>query len=196
MRSESPSFRLARQMNLQALVPGIVGAIVGVLGWLAVGLYIQRRQFVRQARNAARAVYFEVDVNRLSIDLALRYGSFTPLGRSSFERLLPELATILGVSELRAIAAAYMGHAGYQQISSERDLPRDLRETALHGVLAAHDRALEVLSRAAFSNADARTLLEASPHETRSDGTPVQPAPIAPADRRPSPRDAAAKEGG
>jgi len=57
-------------MNLQALIPGIIGAIVGVVGWLAVGLFIQRRQFVRQARNAARAVYFEVDVNRLSVDLA------------------------------------------------------------------------------------------------------------------------------
>ena len=178
-------------MNLQALIPGIVGATVGVIGWLAVGLFIQRRQFVRQARNAARAVYFEVDVNRLSVDLALRHGSFTPLGRSSFERLLPELATILGVSDLRTITAAYMGHAGYQQMSTEHDLPREVRKTALQGVLAAHDRALDVLRRGAFSDAEARVLLDASPT-----GTPADTVAITPADRRPSPRDTAANEGG
>jgi hypothetical protein len=183
-------------MNLQALIPGIIGAIVGVVGWLAVGLFIQRRQFVRQARNAARAVYFEVDVNRLSVDLALQFGSFTPLGRSSFERLLPELATILRVDDLRTIAAAYMGHAGYQQMATEHDLPREVRKAALQGVLAAHDRALDVLRRGAFSNAEARSLLGAPPDATRPDGVPPDTAAIAPADRRPSPRDAAAKEGG
>jgi hypothetical protein len=30
---------------------------VGVMDWLVVGIYIQRRQFRSQARNAAKAVY-------------------------------------------------------------------------------------------------------------------------------------------
>lgn len=49
-------------MEWRDLLPGIIGSFVGVMGWLLVGLYIQRRQFVRQARNAAKAVYFELDV--------------------------------------------------------------------------------------------------------------------------------------
>ena len=82
-------------MDVDRFLPGVIGAFVGVVGWLLVGLYIQRRQFVRQARNAARAVYFEVDVNRMNVEVARDYGSFTPLSRSSFDRLLPELATVM-----------------------------------------------------------------------------------------------------
>ncbi len=74
-------------MELEQLVPGIIGAFVGVIGWLFVGVYIQRRQFMSQARNAARAVYFEVDVNRVAVTVARDFGSFTPLDRTSFERL-------------------------------------------------------------------------------------------------------------
>ncbi len=95
-------------MDFEKLIPGIIGAFVGVVGWLLVGLYIQRRQFVRQARNAARAVYFELDVNRLGVEVARDFGSFTLLNRSSFERLLPELAMLLPPGELRTIVAAYM----------------------------------------------------------------------------------------
>jgi len=50
-------------MDWRDLPPGIIGSFVGVMRWLLVGLYIQRRQFVRQARNAAKAVYFELDVH-------------------------------------------------------------------------------------------------------------------------------------
>ena len=57
-------------MELRDLLPGIIGSFVGVTGWLLVGLYIQRRQFMRQARNAAKAVYFELDVNRSAIEVA------------------------------------------------------------------------------------------------------------------------------
>ena len=145
-------------MNLDLLVPGIVGAIVGVVGWLLVGLYIQRRLFVRQARNAGRAVYFELDMNRLKVDLALEYGAFTPLGRSSFERLLPELATWLDPDELRTIVAAYMAHAGYDQAGSDTDLPADVRRQALTGIMAAQRRAIELLRRRAFSAAEVRRL--------------------------------------
>ena len=34
------------------LIVGITGAIVGVIGWLCVGIYIQRREVRRRARNA------------------------------------------------------------------------------------------------------------------------------------------------
>src|SRR2546430_13176164 len=69
-------------MDVDRFLPGVIGAFVGVLGWLLVGLYIQRRQFVRQARNAARAVYFEVDVNRMNVEVARDYGSVSPFSRS------------------------------------------------------------------------------------------------------------------
>ena len=37
-----------------------------MVGWLLVGVYMQRRQFARQAMNAGRAVYFELLINRMS----------------------------------------------------------------------------------------------------------------------------------
>jgi len=43
-------------MDWSDLLPGIIGSFVGVMGWLIVGLYIQRRQIVRQARNAAKGL--------------------------------------------------------------------------------------------------------------------------------------------
>ncbi len=149
-------------MNLETLIPGIVGAFVGVIGWLLVGLYIQRRQFLRQARNAARAVYFELDVNRLSVLVARDYGSFAPLGRSAFERLLPELATVLPVDELQTIVGAYIGHAGYQQAASDPDLPAEPRRRALQAILEAQQGALDLLRRRVFSPAEARLLEEAA----------------------------------
>jgi hypothetical protein len=85
--------------NLTFLISGIVGAFLGIFGWLFVGLYIQRRQFIRQAKNAARAVYFEIDLNRVNVQVGRKYGSYTPLSRTSFDRLLPELATWLRLEE-------------------------------------------------------------------------------------------------
>ena len=149
-------------MEFEAFVPGIIGAFVGVIGWLFVGIYIQRRQFMRQARNAARAVYFEIDVNRVAVTVARDFGSFTPLDRTSFERLLPELATILSPAELKSIVSAYMAHAGYRQASSGADeLPAEVRARALHGILVAHERALETLRTRAFSASEARALASA-----------------------------------
>jgi hypothetical protein len=145
-------------MDIEHLAPGIIGAFVGVIGWLLVGLFIQRRQFVRQARNAARAVYFELDVNRMNVEVARDYGSFTPLNRSSFERLLPELATLIGPAELRTIVNAYIAHAGYQQASTDSELPPDVRREALAAILDAHREALVVLRRCAFSRAERRGL--------------------------------------
>jgi hypothetical protein len=34
-------------MELEKLVPGMIGAFVGVIGWLFEGIYIQRRQVAR-----------------------------------------------------------------------------------------------------------------------------------------------------
>src|SRR5438094_4276314 len=110
-------------MDVDRFLPGVIGAFVGVIGWLLVGVYIQRRQFLRQARNAARAVYFELDVNRMNVEVARDYGSFTALNRSSFDRLLPELATVLAPADLRRPAPASMAHAGYQQAASDPELP-------------------------------------------------------------------------
>jgi hypothetical protein len=145
-------------MDLEHVLPGIIGAGVGVVGWLLVGLFIQRRQFMRQARNAARAVYFELDVNQMNVEVARDYGSFTLLNRSSFERLLPELATLIGPAELRTIVSAYIAHAGYQQASSDPELPPEVRREALAAILAAHRDALDVLRRSAFSPAERRGL--------------------------------------
>jgi len=93
-------------MDWTLLLPGIIGSFVGVMGWLLVGLYIQRRQFVRQGRNAAKAVYFELDVNRTTIAVARDHGLFGELDRASFERLLPELATLLSAPDLRIVVDA------------------------------------------------------------------------------------------
>ena len=145
-------------MELEQLVPGIIGAFVGVIGWLFVGIHIQRRQFMRQARNAARAVYFEIDVNRVAVTVARDFGSFTPLDRTSFERHLPELATLLGPEELKRIVSAYMAHAGYRQASNADELPAEVRRHALDGILVAHDQALDTLRTRAFSPREARAL--------------------------------------
>jgi len=149
-------------MDLDRVLPGVIGAFVGVVGWLLVGLFIQRRQFMRQARNAARAVYFELDVNRMNVEVARDYGSFTPLNRSSFERLLPELATLIGAAELRTIVSAYLAHAGYQQASSDRELPPEVRREVLAAILAAHDDAMNVLRRCGFTRAELQGLAIAS----------------------------------
>ena len=179
LRSELLCGQTSR-MDLERLVPGIIGAFVGVIGWLIVGLYIQRRQFVRQARNAARAVYFELDVNRLTVEVARDYGSVTPLDRSSFERLLPELATLLTPAELRAVVHAYMAHAGYQQATSGgNEVPQAVRTTALGAILEAHDAALAVLRARAFSVKEARALVEADGRGT-SLPAPANPSPVSP----------------
>lgn len=153
-------------MDWRDLLPGIIGSFVGVMGWLVVGIYIQRRQFVRQARNAAKAVYFELDVNRSTVAVAREHGLFADLDRSSFERLLPELATLLAAPELRIVVDAYMTHAGYRQLASREDLPADVRRAALGLFADAHERALSTLRSCAFSAAE-RDALDAQLTEAR-----------------------------
>lgn len=150
-------------MELRDLLPGIIGSFVGVMGWLLVGLYIQRRQFLRQARNAAKAVYFELDVNLASIAVARDHGLFADLDRSSFERLLPELATLIAAQDLKRVVDAYMTHAGYRQLASREDLPADVRRTALTAFAAAHEGALATLRRCAFTSAESRAIATEAP---------------------------------
>lgn len=145
-------------MDVRDLLPGIIGSFVGVMGWLVVGIYIQRRQFMRQARNAAKAVYFELGVNLSTIAVAREHGLFADLDRSSFERLLPELATLLAAPELQAVVDAYMTHAGYRQLASRDDLPADVRRAALGTFASAHDRAISGLRSRAFTVTEARAL--------------------------------------
>lgn len=145
-------------MDIEKFLPGIVGATVGAVGWLIVGLFMQRRQVFRQARNSARAVFFELDANRLNIAVALEYGAFTPLGRASYERLLPDLASMLTVAELQAVVLAYGGHAGYAQSEADSTLPGALRDQALRALLAAQDRAVDALRPRVFSAAEQRAL--------------------------------------
>jgi hypothetical protein len=147
-------------VQLEALLPAIIGSFVGVMGWLLVGLYIQRRQFVRQARNAAKAVYFELDVNRATVSVARDHGLFADLDRSSFERLLPELATLLDAPDLKTVVDAYMTHAGYRQLASRDDLPAEVRRGALDAFLKAHARALDILRSRAFTDREARAVTE------------------------------------
>lgn len=156
-------------MDWTDLVPGVIGSFVGVTGWLLVGMYIQRRQFVRQARNAAKAVYFELDVNRKSISVARDHGLFVDLDRSSFERLLPDLATLLSAGDLRAVVDAYMAHAGYRQLAAQEDLPEAVRLGALRAFDDLHERALATLSRCAFTRVEAQAIGAIAPRSAHGE---------------------------
>jgi hypothetical protein len=156
-------------MDWRDVLPGIIGSFVGVMGWLLVGIYIQRRQFVRQARNAAKAVYFELDVNRASIDVAREHGLFADLDRSSFERLLPELATLLSAPNLRVVVDAYMTHAGYRQLAAREELPGEVRRAALRTFLDVHGRALEKLQQCAFTSVESQAIVAERSRTSRAD---------------------------
>ena len=147
--------------ELDRFLPGIIGAAVGVVGWLLVGVYMQRRQFARQAMNAGRAVYFELLINRMNIVVARDLGSFLPLSRSSFDRLLPELATWLPAGPLQTVVGAYMAHAGYESAGSQHDAPQDLRRKALEAIEIAHRMALDALRPRLFSAREIEALTSA-----------------------------------
>lgn len=82
-------------MHAQQFHIGVSGALLGVIGWLFVGMFMQRRKHARHARDAGRAVYFELGANHLVVFTALEYDSFGELSKSIFEALLPQLATWL-----------------------------------------------------------------------------------------------------
>jgi hypothetical protein len=142
----------------EQILIGVLGAVVGVLGWLGVGLFINRREASRRARNAGRAVYFEMGANQLAIFTALEYGMFGPLNRSSYDQLLPELATWLPAAELQALALAYLGQGGYRQLAEDPELPADARKTALAALLEAHRVAVELLRKQVFSEKEIAAL--------------------------------------
>ncbi|MDP8904216.1 MAG: hypothetical protein M3N29_02670 [Chloroflexota bacterium] len=149
-------------MNAEQLISALIGAFFGAAGWLLVGLYMQRRLHERQARNAARAVYFELEVNRIVVDVARRHSVFRPLSRTSFERLLPELATWLGADELQTLTRAYMSHAGYEQAGHDQTIPGSVRAQLLERIVGEHEAASALLRRRAFSRQEAARLLGAA----------------------------------
>ena len=114
-------------------------------------------------RNAAKAVYFELDVNLATITVAREHGLFVDLDRSAFERLLPELATLLDAPALKTVVDAYMTHAGYRQLASRDDLPAEVRSAALGTYAAVHRSARTTLRASAFSEAERRAIAASLP---------------------------------
>lgn len=145
-------------MDPQQLVTLAIGAFFGAAGWLFVGLYMQRRAAERQARSAARAVYFELAMNETDIGVAADHGVYQSLRRGSFDRLLPELATWLEAPELETIVAAYMSQAGYEQAQRDDKLPQPVRRALLGRVLAEHRSASQLLRSRAFTPREAARL--------------------------------------
>ena len=145
-------------MTFDQLLTAAIGAFFGAAGWLLVGLYMQRRQAERQARNAARAVYFELAMNGIDVGVAADHLVFQPLRRGSFDRLLPELATWLDANELQLIVRAYMSHAGYDQAQRDAQLPAPVRTALLRRVLEQNNAATDLLRRRAFSAGEAARL--------------------------------------
>ena len=141
-------------MDFEKLFIGAFGALIGVIGWLFVGLYIQRRAKQRAAKEAARVVYFELVANHLDVYMGLEYGAFSPLSRTSFDRLLPDLAGWLPIEELQAVSVAYMGHAAYDQAGKATEIPAAVRRQSLLGIHEAHQTAVRLLSARAFSPAE------------------------------------------
>ena len=145
-------------MEAQQLLTLAIGAFFGSAGWLFVGLYMQRRQHERQARSAARAVYFELAMNEIDIAVAAEHGVFQPLRRGAFDRLLPELATWLSAPDLETIVAAYMSQAGYEQAQRDDKLPAPVRRALLGRVQSEHLAACRLLRGRAFSASEAAKL--------------------------------------
>jgi hypothetical protein len=145
-------------MELNQFLTALVGAFFGAAGWLMVGLYMTRRANDRAARNAARAVYFEIAMNQIDIDVAAAHGVFGPLRRSSFDRLLPELATWLEAEELESIARAYMSHAGYEQAQRDDKLPTQVRSMLVKKIFEENKQASDLLRARAFSAREAARL--------------------------------------
>ena len=129
-------------MDFDRFLPLVIGAIFGAAGWLVVGMFLSRRDNDRRARNAARAVYFELVMNEIDIDVATSHGVYGTLRRGAFDRLLPELATWLEPDELETIVRAYMSHAGYEQAQRETQLPASVKQALLARVLSEHEAAV------------------------------------------------------
>ena len=138
-------------MSFDQLITAALGAFFGAAGWLLVGLYMSRRASIKQARNAARAVYFELTMNAIDVKVAAEHMVFQPLRRQSFDRLLPELATWLAAEELETIVHAYMSQSGYEQAQRDEKLPVPVRGAVLQTVVVRHRAATDLLAHKAFS---------------------------------------------
>ncbi len=145
-------------MTATQFLIGVSGALIGVIGWLLVGLYIEHRRHQREARDSARAVYFELGANQIVLFVASEYGVFGALSRSAYDRLLPELATWLPADELQALVIAYLGHAGYEQAAADPEVPGAVRKAAIAALLEAHRVALGLLRRRVFSRHEVASL--------------------------------------
>jgi hypothetical protein len=141
-------------VDADRVLAALIGALFGAGGWLLVGMFINRTQSARVAKNAARAVWFELTFNRIAVGVAAEHGAFESLSRSAYERLLPELATWLRAEELLTISRAYLGHAGYDQLRRDEALPVAARKAVLAALSDAHDTAVSILGRRAFSTAE------------------------------------------
>jgi 23S rRNA maturation mini-RNase III len=86
--------------------------------------------------------------------MGLEYSAFSPLSRTSFDRLLPDLAGWLPIEELQAVSVAYMGHAAYEQAARATEIPVAVRRQSLLGIHDAHRTAVRLLSARAFSPAE------------------------------------------
>lgn len=155
-------------MDFEQLAIGLTGSLVGVIGWLLVGLYIQSRARHRAARDAARAVYFELVANQLAVYTALEFGLYGTLSRATYDRLLPEISTFLRIEELQSVTLAYLGHAGYDQSARDREVPAEVRRYALSGLHDAHRTAIGLVRARAFDRRELRRLAEhATPAQRR-----------------------------
>jgi hypothetical protein len=146
-------------MEIGQLASALFGAFLGGVVTLTVGLTLQRRDRANRARSAARAVWFELGINAVGIELARDHGVFAALSRSTFERLLPDLATWLPLDDLRAVALAYQGHAGFEQAWHDPTLPAPVRAQVLGRLAEVTHQAHERIAVRAFRRAD----LEAEP---------------------------------
>jgi len=140
-----------------------IGAFFGATGWLLVGLYMQRRQAARVALSAARAVYFELQMNETDIGVAAEHGVYGELRHGAFDRLLPDLAAWLSADQLNTLVTAYMSQAGFEQARRDDRLPGPVRAALLGRVLAEHRAAAELLRARAFTAAEAAKLVHAGP---------------------------------
>jgi hypothetical protein len=145
-------------MELSQFIALVVGAFFGAFGWLLVGLYMTRRANERSARAAARAVYFELAMNEIDIDVAATHGVYSPLRRSSFDRLLPELTAWLAPEDMEALMRAYMSQSGYEQVQRDEKLPAPVKTAVLGRVQAEHEHACELLRKRAFTPQEAARL--------------------------------------
>ena len=156
-------------MEPQQILALLVGAFFGAMGWLLVGLYMQRRQADRVARSAARAVYFELTMNAIDVGVAADHGVYAVLRRAAFDRMLPDLAMWLTADELSTIVTAYMSQAGYEQAQRDERLPAPVRAAVLGRVLSEHRVATDLLRHRAFSASEAARLVTSQSPVT-SDG--------------------------